>query len=307
MASTAQIFEVGLRDGLQNESAVVQTDQKLLFASGLVSAGVSSLELGSFVRSDRVPQMADTDALFQAWRVMGVLPLDKTWALVPNLKGLERALTVGAKSIALFTAVSETFNQKNIGMSVDRSLEVMRDVVIEARKHRCKVRAYLSTAFGCPFEGPVAPARTLKAMDRIQKLGVDQISVGDTIGVADPKGVDKIVRPALKRWSAKKLALHFHDTRGTALANVLRSYELGARVFDSSAGGLGGCPFAPGAAGNVSTEDLVYMFRGMGIETGIDFNKLCQVSLAFAQKIRRPVTSKSLQAFAYAQKNPVLR
>lgn len=293
-----QIFEVGLRDGLQNESAVVPTQEKLEFASALVGAGIGELELGAFVRPDRVPQMADTDALFQAWRGMRLLDPEKTWALVPNVKGFERALTVGARSVALFTAVSETFNQKNIGMTVDRSLEVMASVIAEARHHKMRVRAYLSTAFGCPFEGRIDAKRTLKLMARIQKLGVDQISVGDTIGVADPRGVEAVVKPALKQWPVKKLALHFHDTRGTAVANVLRSLDLGARVFDSSTGGLGGCPFAPGAAGNVSTEDLVYMFDGMGLTTGIDFSKLAQASLAFSKKIRRGISSKALQAYA---------
>lgn len=293
------VFEVGPRDGLQNESRPVSLDDKLFLVQGLVDAGVRELELGAFVRLDRVPQMADTEQVFAALKD-GRLDLGKAraWSLVPNRKGLERAITTGAKHIAVFTAASESFAQRNIGMSVEQSLAEFKEVIREAKRHKIQVRGYVSTVFGCPFEGDVAPKRALKVIEKLADLGVAQVSVGDTIGVATPKRVDQIVKPALRMLGARKLAVHFHDTRGTALANTLRSLDRGVRVVDSSAGGLGGCPFAPGATGNLSTEDLVYMLDGMGMKTGIDLERLARVSLAFNRRIERPLSSRFLQAFA---------
>ena len=293
------IFEVGPRDGLQNEKRPVALVDKIRFVKGLIRAGVQDLELGAFVRFDRVPQMKDTDAIFAAIG-KGKLKLGRAraWSLVPNLKGLERALSAGAKNIAVFTAASETFNRRNIGMSVRESLDEIAAVVEAAQAEGLKVRGYVSTVFGCPFEGRVAPVKALRVIERLAQTGVFQISIGDTIGVATPKAVDAVILPALRMLGRGKVAVHFHDTRGTALANALRSLEHGVRTIDSSAGGLGGCPFAPGATGNLATEDLVYMLNGMGMKSGIDLGELGRVSLDLSRRMNRPVTSRYLQAFA---------
>ena len=299
MSQRVTIFEVGPRDGLQNEPRVVTLRDKLRFISGLVSAGVGELELGSFVRLDRVPQMADTDLIYEAIRKRRLnLKRAHAWSLVPNQKGLERALAVGAKRIAVFTAASESFNRKNIGMSIEESLSDYQKLILESKKQGVKVRGYVSTAFGCPFEGTVSSRQALHVIERLIKIGVAQVSIGDTIGVATPKSVNEVIKPALSLFGPEKIAVHFHDTRGTALANSLRALELGVQTFDSSAGGLGGCPFAPGATGNLATEDLVYMLDGMGIKTGIHLMRLAEVSLDFAKRIHRPLSSRYLLAFA---------
>jgi hydroxymethylglutaryl-CoA lyase len=202
------------------------------------------------------------------------------------------------KQIAVFTAATESFAKANIGMSIGDSLKEFAQVVREAKKAKIQVRGYVSTAFGCPFEGKVAPKKALKVVEALADLGVSQVSIGDTIGVATPKDIDLVMKPALKLLGSKKVAGHFHDTRGTALANALRSIELGVRTLDSSAGGLGGCPFAPGATGNLATEDLVYMLDGMGEKTGIDLAKLCATSLELSRKMKRPISSRYLQAYA---------
>ncbi len=296
------VFEVGPRDGLQNETRPVALADKLAFVRGLVESGVREIELGSFVRADRVPQMSDTDAIYE--KIAGhEIEMGKTrsWSLVPNQKGLERAIQVGAKNIAVFTAASDTFNLKNTGMTIEHSFVEIAGLVKQAKRAGMKVRGYVSTAFGCPFEGAIPAKKALKVMERLAKLGVAQVSLGDTLGVATPKEIDDLVRPALRFFGAagaKKLAVHLHDTRGTALANALRSLEHGVTTIDSSAGGLGGCPFAPGATGNLATEDLVYMLHGMGVRTGVDLEKLCQTSLALAQKMGRPLASRYLMAFA---------
>lgn len=299
MSKSIAIFEVGPRDGLQNEPGIVALADKAEFIEGLSRAGMVDIEIGAFVRPDRVPQMADTDELFRHPKVEALLRKGKRfWALVPNLKGLERAKAVNARNLALFTAVSERFNEKNIGQTVEESLIEMKKIVSEARGPSTHFRVYVSTAFGCPFEGKIDPKKTLRLLERLAKLpNVSQISVGDTIGVATPASVADVVAPALRMLGPKKLALHFHDTRGTALANALRSIDLGVRILDSSAGGLGGCPFAPGATGNLATEDLVYMLNGMRIETGIKLDELCKTSLKLAQKMKRPISSRYLLAY----------
>jgi hydroxymethylglutaryl-CoA lyase len=295
-----EIFEVGVRDGLQNESREVRLSDKLKLAQSLIDAGIRKLELGAFVRADRVPQMADTDQVYAALRA-GELRLGraKAYALVPNLKGLERAIAAGAQGIAVFTAATESFAKKNIGMSIDESIEVFAEVVREAKRAKIEVRGYVSTAFGCPFEGKVAPKKAIAVVERLAKLGIPEISVGDTIGVATPKGVVDVLGPLVKKLGRKtRIAGHFHDTRGTALANALAAMEVGVKILDSSAGGLGGCPFAPGATGNLATEDLVYMLDGMGILTGIQLEKIAATSLAFTRRIGRPISSRYLQAYA---------
>jgi hydroxymethylglutaryl-CoA lyase len=295
-----EIFEVGVRDGLQNEARSVRFDDKIRLAQGLLAAGVKRLELGAFVRTDLVPQMADTDRVYEAVR-NGTLNLGraKAFALVPNLKGLERAIASGAKGIAVFTAATESFAKKNIGMSIDESISVFTEVVREAKRAKIEVRGYVSTAFGCPFEGKVAPRKAITVVERLAKLGIPEISVGDTIGVATPKGVVDVMGPLVKKLGRKvRLAGHFHDTRGTALANALAAMEIGVAILDASAGGLGGCPFAPGATGNLATEDLVYMLDGMGIRTGVNLEKLAATSLSFCRTLGRPISSRYLQAYA---------
>lgn len=294
------LFEVGPRDGLQNESQILSLEDKLWFITGLIRAGIQDLEVGAFVRPDRVPQMADTALLYEAARKKRLLSSQKVraWSLVPNEKGLERALEAGVTKIAVFTAATDAFARRNIGMSVDESLEVFRRMIQIAKSRSIQVRGYVSTAFGCPFEGKVPPKKALRVIEKLADLGVHQISIGDTIGVATPKQVDELMKPALRLIGPKKIAGHFHDTRGTALANALRSLEIGIRILDSSAGGLGGCPFAPSATGNLPTEDLVYMLNGMGVRTGIDLDELCRVSLELAHRMGRPLSSRCVQTYA---------
>lgn len=294
-----RVFEVGVRDGLQNESVSVSLEDKIFLAQGLLRAGIQDLELGAFVRQDKVPQMADTDGVYAAVK-NGTLRLGKAkaYALVPNMKGLERAIAAGAKYIAVFTAATESFAKANIGMSIDESLSIFKEVIQEAKKNKIGVRGYVSTAFGCPFEGKTPPKKTIDVVNRLMKLGVFEVSVGDTIGVATPGDLDPVFAPLLKKHGSKKIAGHFHDTRGTALANALRAMELGVTTLDSSAGGLGGCPFAPGATGNLATEDLIYMLNGLGIKTGVDLDLLSKTSLEFSSRVRRTVNSRYLKAFA---------
>jgi hydroxymethylglutaryl-CoA lyase len=294
------VFEVGPRDGIQNEKRAVKREHKVEFVNSLFRAGIRDLELGAFVRPDRVPQMADTDWLYTQIR-RGKIRLGKsnTWALVPNRVGLERAIAAGVKNIAVFTAATESFARKNIGMSIDESLETFAEVIAEAKRQipGVRIRGYVSTAFGCPFEGKVPARQAIRVVERLAKLGASQISIGDTIGVATPNAVRDVIQPVLKLLGTARVAGHFHDTRGTALANALRALDLGVRTLDSSAGGLGGCPFAPSATGNLATEDLVYMLDGMGISTGINLDLLCQASLKLAQRMKRPLSSRYLQAY----------
>jgi hydroxymethylglutaryl-CoA lyase len=300
---SVRIFEVAPRDGLQNEPKRVSLQDKVKFIQGLRKAGLKEIEIGSFVHPDRVPQMADTDEVckrtFRTFRSKS--HSFSAWCLVPNETGLHRAIHAGVTHIAVFTASTESFTQKNIGTSIAESLSMYRNVIQEGRRllgSKLKVRGYVSTSFGCPFEGRVAPRKALKVIENLAQIGVDQISVGDTIGVATPKDVDQLIKPALRMLGQKKIAVHFHDTRGTALANALRSLDLGIRNIDSSAGGLGGCPFAPGASGNLATEDLLYMLNGMGIQSGVNLDELCRASLDLAHRINRPLTSRYLQTWA---------
>ncbi len=288
-----KIVEVGPRDGLQNETEIFTLEQKIEFISLLVKAGHRDIEAGSFVRPDKIPQMADTMDL--------ISKLPKTssvnfWSLVPNERGFQDAVSCGVKSLAIFTAASETFNEKNINTSVDGSFERFNLFIPEARKKKIKIRGYVSTAFGCPYEGNVAPKSVLSVVRRLLDLGCDEISVGDTIGVATPLQVQKLSKSLLKLVGAKKLALHFHDTRGTALANILSALREGVRIFDSSSGGIGGCPYAPGASGNVATDDLLYMLNGMGFETGIDLQLQIKGTEYVQRILGRKLPSKYFQA-----------
>lgn len=292
-----RVFEVGPRDGLQNEPRALTTAQKLRFIQGVIDAGARDIEVGAFVRPDRVPQMADTDRIYRAIHAGRIHTRGaRLWALVPNRRGWERAQAAGVRHVAVFTAATESFAKRNIGMSIRESLQEYRAIFREAKEAGVQVRGYVSTAFGCPFEGPVRPAQALRVVMALAEMGAHQVSVGDTIGVATPDQVDPIVEPLLRDLDVDRIAMHYHDTRGTALANALRSLQLGVRTLDASAGGLGGCPFAPSATGNLATEDLLYMLNGIKMKTGLDLDRYARLSLSLSRKLRRPLSSRYLSA-----------
>ncbi len=269
------VVEVGPRDGLQNEKGVVSTEDKVRFIDLLSAAGFPVIEATSFVSPKAVPQLADAaEVMATIQRKPGV----RYTALVPNQKGMERALAAGVDEVAVFTGASETFVQHNINTSIAGSIESFRPVVEMAREAGKRVRGYISTAFGCPYEGPVAPEAVARVADLLLDLGVAELSIGDTIGVATPNQVVAVTELLLGRVPVERLAMHFHDTRGTALANVLAALQLGISIFDSSTGGLGGCPYAPGASGNLATEDLLYLLHGLGIETGVRLDGVVEAS-----------------------------
>ena len=288
------VVEVGPRDGLQNEAATLSVDDRALFCERLLEAGLRVVEVGAFVAPDRVPQMADSDEVFArvARRPDARLPV-----LVPNRKGFERARASDVREIAVFTAASETFNRKNINASIDESFARFAEFVPEAHKAEMWVRGYVSTCFGCPYEGAVDPAKVVEVARRlVEETGCHEVSIGDTIGVAVPSQVEDLIGRLRAAIPAEQLAVHFHDTRGTALANVLAALQAGIATVDSSAGGLGGCPYAPGASGNLATEDLLYMLHGMGIETGVDLKKVAAASRALAGRLGHALPSRYLQA-----------
>ncbi len=288
-----QVVEVGPRDGLQNEKVQIPPAEKIRFIDMLSQAGFGMVEATSFVSPKAIPQLADAGEVMAGITRRGGVSYP---VLVPNKKGMERALAAGAQAVAVFTAASETFTRHNINMTIAESFESFRPVVEMARSAGIWVRGYISTSFGCPYEGEVPPARVLDVARRLLDLGVDEISVGDTIGVATPNQVVEVVTLLAGQLPLEKLALHFHDTRGTALANVLTALQLGVTVFDSSAGGLGGCPYAPGAAGNLATEDLLYMLHGLGIETGVDLAKVVEATSFLAPLLGHEPTSKYWRA-----------
>lgn len=287
-----RIVEVGPRDGLQNESVAISTDAKSAFIQSLALAGLKEIEATSFVSPKWVPQLGDAAEL---WPKLAGAQFS---ALVPNLKGLERALEVGVQRIAVFTAASDAFTLKNINMTVDQSLEAFREVVERFREARPAgwVRGYVSTAFECPFAGRVDPADTVDVARRLLELGCDEISLGDTIGVAVPREVRTLTKLVIGEVPIERLNYHFHDTRGTAIANVAEAYEFGVTSFDASAGGLGGCPYAPGAGGNLATDDLVYFFERNGVPTDVDPIRLAQASLPVLAALGRRPAAKAQQA-----------
>jgi isopropylmalate/homocitrate/citramalate synthase len=289
------VYEVGPRDGLQNEAALVPSGDKVAFVDRLSSAGLSVIEVSAFVRPDRIPQLADAEDVFaRITRRAGT----RYAALVPNMNGLTRARAAGVEDVAIFAAASETFSRRNINQSIDESLGTYREVTAEARRQGCRVRGYVSTAFGCPFEGDVPVARVADLTRRLFEMGVDEVAISDTIGVAHPGQVATMLTALVREFTAKPLALHFHDTRGTALVNVLRALDFGITTFDSSAGGLGGCPYAPGASGNLATEDLLYMLHGLGLETGVDLAQVVSASRAIEPIIGHALPSRYVQAMA---------
>jgi isopropylmalate/homocitrate/citramalate synthase len=296
MPAHVTIVEVGPRDGLQNEHGVVSTADKIRFIELLADAGLPIIEATSFVSPRAIPQLADaSEVMATLKRRFGV----RYTALVPNAKGMERALASGVGEIAVFTGASETFVRHNINTTIAGSIENFRPVVEMARAAGLRVRGYISTGFGCPYEGAVPPAAVVSVGGQLLALGVDELSIGDTIGVATPNQVVDLIARLHELVPIERLAMHFHDTRGTALANVLAALGQGISTFDSSAGGLGGCPYAPGASGNLATEDLLYMLDGMGIETGVSLEGVVEAS-RFLSGVRHAPPASRYYAAAMA-------
>ncbi len=296
------IVEVGPRDGLQNETAVLTTADKVRFVDALSAAGHRVIEVSAFVSPKWVPQMADAEAVFAAiTRRPGV----RYTALTPNLAGLDRALAARVDEVAIFAAASERFSAANLNQSIDQSLARYAEVTRRALDAGLPVRGYVSCAFGCPFEGAVAVDAVIRVTKALLDQGVYEVAVSDTIGVAHPGQVrDLVAALARGRHSDGRQALHFHDTRGTALANVLAALDAGVTTFDASAGGLGGCPFAPGASGNLATEDLLYMLDGLGVETGVSIDAVMAASAALAPRLAHPPRSRYVQAVTAARTSP---
>jgi len=294
LPARVKVVEVGPRDGLQNEAIALTVEDRIAFCRALIDAGLPVVEPGAFVSPKWVPQMAGSEDVFKA------LPKDRALLpmLTPNKQGYERARAAGVTAIAIFTAASDSFNRKNTNASIDESMTRFEEFVGDAKAAGMFVRGYISTCFGCPYEGSVEPAKVAEVTRRLVALGCDEISLGDTIGVGVPSQVDEVIDAVLAHVPLSRLAVHFHDTRGTALANVLRALQLGVSIVDSSAGGLGGCPYAPGASGNLATEDLLYMLHGMGIETGVDLPKVAAASRAIALRLGRELPSRYLKATA---------
>jgi hydroxymethylglutaryl-CoA lyase len=289
------IVEVGPRDGLQNEQVSVSTADKIAFVNLLSAARLPVIEVSAFVSPKWVPQMADASEVFAG---IDRQPGIRYSALVPNLAGLERALRANLGEVAVFAAASETFSRKNINQSIDESLATYTQVCERAIAAGLRVRGYLSTAFGCPFEGDVPVGQVAAVAARLIDLGVFEVAVSDTIGIAHPGQVPRVLEAVLARVPVDRVALHFHDTRGTALANVQASLPFGIATFDASAGGLGGCPYAPGAAGNLATDDLLYMLDGLGIETGVSLAKVSEASAFIGRRLDHRLPSRYAQAVA---------
>ncbi len=297
MSENVTIVEVGARDGLQNEKKVLDQVTRLEFAERLADAGLRKLELGAFVSPQWVPQMAgSTELLKEALRrhEAGIEPwkhMDIS-ALVPNPRGMEVALQIGLKHVAIFASASESFAKTNINCTIDESFERFGEVMSLAKANGVRVRGYLSMSFGCPFEGDISEDVVVRLTEKLLKLGVYEVSIGDTVGIADPYQVRRLGKKLVDAVGAARLAMHFHDTRGTAMANILASLDLGIRTFDSSLGGLGGCPYAPAATGNVATEDVVYMLHRMGFTTGLDLAKLITINRWMTEKIGHELPSR---------------
>jgi hydroxymethylglutaryl-CoA lyase len=301
VAPSVTVYEVGPRDGLQNEAATVPTADKLALVRALADAGIRRIEATSFVSPRWIPQLADADELTGS---LPALPGVAYVVLVPNAKGLERLVAALGRAgpgraeveAAVFLSASETHNRKNLNRSVDETFRELEAVVPAATAAGLRVRGYVSTVFGCPYEGRIAPERAAAVAERLLALGCEQVSLGDTIGVATPADTRRVLERILRSLPAARLALHMHDTRGTALANVVAGLDAGITTFDASIGGLGGCPYAPGASGNLATEDLVYMLHGMGYDTGIDFARLIAAGALAQRLVGRRLPGKTLQA-----------
>lgn len=287
------IYEVGPRDGLQNEARQVPTADKLEFIHGLIRSGIRAIEITSFVSPKWIPQLADASEVARGvQRVAGV----RMGALVPNRRGLDTAIASGMKEVAVFLSASETHTKKNVNKTIAEALRAFDEVVPVARANNIAVRAYVSTVYGCPYEGDVDPDKVVELTGQLRDMGVYQVSLGDTIGVANPRQVEDVLGRVLAKHPAESLAMHFHDTQGTALANCLVGLQMGVTTIDAAAGGLGGCPYAPGASGNLATEDVVAMLHAMGVKTGIDLDKLVDASRMAAAFVGHELPSKYLKA-----------
>ena len=287
------VYEVGPRDGLQNESRQVPTPEKIRFITALMDAGLPRIEITSFVSPRWIPQLADNAEVARGLtRRPGVI----LSALVPNRRGLDAALAAGMREIAVFLSASETHNRKNVNKTIAETLTAFEEVIPPALEAGLAVRAYVSTVFGCPYEGDVPASATIALARRLRDLGVYQVSIGDTIGVANPRQVEQVIGELVAAVPVEAIAAHFHDTQGTALANCLVAMQLGVTTIDASVGGLGGCPYAPGASGNLATEDLVAMLHAMGVQTGIDLDKLVEASRLAATFVGHDLPSKYLKA-----------
>ncbi len=292
-----KIVEVGPRDGLQNEKKIIKSTEKAKLIKMLFNAGCEEVEAGSFVRADKIPQMADVNNLIGELKKLNI-DLSKCTFLVPNLQGLERAYNLGITKIAVFTATSETFNKKNINASIDESLKRIEELAKVAVTYKIEMRGYISTVFGCPYEGIKEGQNYLKFLTDLARqlfaIKINEISFGDTIGVAHPDQVEEFSSHLLEKFGNKKIALHFHDTRGMAITNILTALNLGVEIFDSSLGGLGGCPYAKGATGNVATEDLLNLFNNLKVESGLDLKKYAEASKFILNELEKETTSKFL-------------
>lgn len=298
------IYEVGPRDGLQNESRMVPTADKIAFIDALSETGLPAIEITSFVNPRWIPQLADATEVARAVRRKPGVVYS---CLVPNRKGLDAALEAGMTEVAVFLSASETHNKKNVNKTIAETLRAFDEVVEPARAAGARVRAYVSTVYGCPYEGAVDPRRVVDLAITLRDMGVYQISLGDTIGVANPAQVEHVLSMVLDKVGADELAMHFHDTRGAALANCLVGLTLGLTTIDAATGGLGGCPYAPGASGNLATEDIVAALHGMGIDTGIDLDKLVAASQRIAAFVGHDLPSKYLKAHLGAIQRAVSR
>jgi hydroxymethylglutaryl-CoA lyase len=278
------VYEVGLRDGLQSEAVAIDTQGKVDVAIALMDAGLTRIEATSFVSPRRIPQLADGEAMLARLPRRSNVKLS---ALIPNQKGLERACRAGIGEVAVILSASETFSQRNTNISIAGMLSALEALIPAAREQGLSVRGYLSTVWGCPYEGAVAPDRAVRLAERLIELGCYEVSLGDTIGIATPAETRVLLERFLDRIPAKRIALHLHDTRGMALTNLAVALDMGIRTFDASIGGLGGCPYAPGASGNVATEDLVYMLHGLGIETGTNLTRLCEAACLAERLVQR--------------------
>lgn len=295
LPSRVKIVEVGPRDGLQNEPLTIPTEQKIEFIDRLSNTGLSAIEVTSFVSPKWIPQLADSIDVFNGIKKNPDISYS---TLVPNLTGLERAIEVGAKEIAIFGAASETFSQKNINCSIAESFKRFEEVITHAKPHGIKVRGYISCVLGCPFEGDIAPEKVASLAKDLIQLGCYEISLGDTIGVGTPFKAKRLIELTAKEVPIQQLAVHFHDTYGQAIANIFAVLEQGISIVDSSVAGLGGCPYAKGATGNVATEDVIYLLQGLNIETGIDILKLAQTGIFISNLLNRNTQSKVARAIA---------
>ncbi|MFJ5625385.1 hydroxymethylglutaryl-CoA lyase [Peribacillus loiseleuriae] len=292
------IKEVGPRDGLQNEKLILSTSDKITWIDRLSYTGLSYLEITSFVHPKWIPQLADAVEVAQK---INRNPSVTYAALVPNMKGLESALSCSVDEVSVFMSASETHNKQNINKTISETLPILQEVIAAAINEGKTVRGYISTVFGCPYEGYVDYNQALRICEKLFTMGISEISLGDTIGVASPRQVEDFLNQALKLYQPQSLAMHFHDTRGMALANIVKALDYGISTFDSSLGGLGGCPYAPGASGNVATDDLVHMFEKMNIHTGVNEEALVDSALFVQKKINKPLLSHRMAMYSHSK------